>query len=707
MSWASVFFALLALAAQEAPVPCDPASNTLNALEGLPPVRDHSIPYAVRMAPLRALAEKNPDDFFIQRYYQDAFRRSFYLADEYDRALTLYRSRPDDPLSRYLEARLLMKVEPERSKRTFQELMAGKPDFVWPHLDLVELANLPGRRDSSEIESHVKAFLRVCRETPEAYEHFDLVQDVELLRQGAHNLRRILERRNTPLDLMLWPKLWALETRLGITADELQSRLRRDLRRIDSWAFRPVPELFRVYRQGSDLLMDPAVLKGLEARLALEAPESQLMFWLVRDRWYKENPPPRRDASAEEQKVFQEKEAQAKAEWRLRRPADCELIQDKWIHISSDMRWQDRPLVQDATDIAARMLRCREEFPDVGVSWPPLETVAAELYVRQRVQLDQVPKLLDAGLRAVEKQEKYRISQELIPGELRQKTVDNRELTFQRTHQIRIDYFLALGRTAEARTLVEQEIEKLESKKPGAGGPPRDQVLFRFQSNQWLQRLGTVAEKENRVDDALALYQSSLEGASKQYLTNPSAALAEIKRFYLAHGGTEEKWLDWATAGKAEAALPKPAPVQFVQPLPEFSSTDLAGRTWEIKDLKGKGTLINFWATWCGPCRAEHPEIQKLHDRLQGNGRLQVLTLSVDENPALVTAYLKEKGFTFPVIHAPLLADRLFPYVGLPTNFLVNAEGRRTSLYMFGGGDESLRRVLSDLEVGSRTSAPK
>jgi thiol-disulfide isomerase/thioredoxin len=707
MSWASLFFAFLALAAQEAPDTCEPASKTLKALEGLPPVRDHSIPYEVRMAPLRALAEKNPDDLFIQRYYQNAFRRSFHIADEYDRALTLYRGRPDDALSRYLEARLLMNVEPERSKRTFQELMASKPGFVWPHLDLIGLANLPGRRDSSEIESHLKAFLRVCPETPEAYEHFDLVQDVELLRQGAHNLRRILERRNTPLDLMLWPKLWALETRRGITAEDLQSRLRRDLRRIDSWGFRPVPELFSVYRQGSDLLMDPEVVKGLEARLAREAPESQLMFWLVRDRWYKENPPPRRDASAEEQKVFQEKEAQAKAEWRLRRPADCELIQDQWIHISSDMRWQDRPLVQDAPGIAARMLRCREEFPDVGVSWPPLETAVAELFVRHRVQLDQVPKLLDAGLRAVEKQEKYRISQELIPAELRQKTVDNRELTFQRTHQIRIDYFLALGRTAEAQTLVEQEIEKLESKKPGEDAPARDQALFRFQRNQWLQRLGAVAEKENRVDDALALYQSSLEGTSKQYLTNPSAALADIKRFYLAHEGTEEKWLDWATAGKAETALPKPTPVQFVQPLPEFSSPDLAGRTWELKDLKGKGTLINFWATWCGPCRAEHPEIQKLHDRLQGNGRLQVLTVSVDENPALVTAYLKEKGFTFPVIHAPLLADRLFPYVGLPTNFLVNAEGRRTSLYMFGGGDESLRRVLSDLEVGSRTSAPR
>ena len=107
MSWLSIAaLALLALAAQQPPVTCEATSKTLKALEGLPSVPDQSIPYEVRMAPLRALAEKNPDDFFIQRYYQDAFRRSFYLADEYDRALTGYRSRPNEPLSRYLEARL-------------------------------------------------------------------------------------------------------------------------------------------------------------------------------------------------------------------------------------------------------------------------------------------------------------------------------------------------------------------------------------------------------------------------------------------------------------------------------------------------------------------------------------------------------------------------------------------------------------------------
>jgi hypothetical protein len=77
---------------------------------------------------------------------------------------------------------------------------------------------------------------------------------------------------------------------------------------------------------------------------------------------------------------------------------------------------------------------------------------------------------------------------------------------------------------------------------------------------------------------------------------------------------------------------------------------------------------------------------------------VQVLTISVDDSPGAVTAYLKETGYTFPVIRAPELADKLFPWSGLPTSFLVNAKGLRTGLYGFSGDAASLRQVLEDLK---------
>jgi thiol-disulfide isomerase/thioredoxin len=121
-----------------------------------------------------------------------------------------------------------------------------------------------------------------------------------------------------------------------------------------------------------------------------------------------------------------------------------------------------------------------------------------------------------------------------------------------------------------------------------------------------------------------------------------------------------------------------------------------------LRDLNGKATLVNFWATWCGPCRGEHEYLQKLYDSIQGRQNVQLLTFSVDESAGAVRDYVKEKGYTFPVIHSPELADKLFPYMGLPTNFLVNALGMRTSLYGFAGNPEGMRRLIEDLEKAAK-----
>ncbi len=63
----------------------------------------------------------------------------------------------------------------------------------------------------------------------------------------------------------------------------------------------------------------------------------------------------------------------------------------------------------------------------------------------------------------------------------------------------------------------------------------------------------------------------------------------------------------------------------------------------------------------------------------------------------LVTTHLKKKNYTFPVIHAPVLAAKLFPWVGLPTSFLVNGHGWRSGLYPFASGEQSVQRTLADL----------
>ena len=86
--------------------------------------------------------------------------------------------------------------------------------------------------------------------------------------------------------------------------------------------------------------------------------------------------------------------------------------------------------------------------------------------------------------------------------------------------------------------------------------------------------------------------------------------------------------------------------------LPLFELADLSGKTWRLKSLEGRAVLINVWATWCGPCQLELPKLEKLYRRTKDRTDVQILTLTIDEDVGLVAPFMKEKGYTFPVLPA-------------------------------------------------------
>ena len=88
------------------------------------------------------------------------------------------------------------------------------------------------------------------------------------------------------------------------------------------------------------------------------------------------------------------------------------------------------------------------------------------------------------------------------------------------------------------------------------------------------------------------------------------------------------------------AAAPRPAP--------ESKFLTLEGKTVSLSDYKGKVVLLDFWATWCGPCRMAMPGLQKMHESLKSKG-LVVLGVSLDKNPPVqVPPFLKQMGITYP-----------------------------------------------------------
>ena len=98
------------------------------------------------------------------------------------------------------------------------------------------------------------------------------------------------------------------------------------------------------------------------------------------------------------------------------------------------------------------------------------------------------------------------------------------------------------------------------------------------------------------------------------------------------------------------------------------------GDTFRLKEQRGKPVLINFWATWCAPCREEMPAMERLHRRYKEQGFV-MLAVSVDSDPALVTPFLELHKLTFPVaIDAKMELANMYRVRALPSSFIVDRE---------------------------------
>ena len=106
-----------------------------------------------------------------------------------------------------------------------------------------------------------------------------------------------------------------------------------------------------------------------------------------------------------------------------------------------------------------------------------------------------------------------------------------------------------------------------------------------------------------------------------------------------------------------------------------FTLTDLNGKSWTLKDLKGKVVLVNFWATWCPPCQKEMPDLEALYTRFKEQGFV-VLAISEDEETQKVPPFIGERKITFPVLLDPgQKVNNLFAVEGIPKTFVYNREG--------------------------------
>lgn len=116
-------------------------------------------------------------------------------------------------------------------------------------------------------------------------------------------------------------------------------------------------------------------------------------------------------------------------------------------------------------------------------------------------------------------------------------------------------------------------------------------------------------------------------------------------------------------------------PVEAGMQAPDFILPDLKGQMKSLSNYKGKVVFLNFWATWCKPCREEMPSMQELYTALMGKN-FEILAVSIDKGKPEVEKFVKEYGLTFPILHdRKSKVKEVYKTTGVPETFIIDQNG--------------------------------
>jgi thiol-disulfide isomerase/thioredoxin len=142
-------------------------------------------------------------------------------------------------------------------------------------------------------------------------------------------------------------------------------------------------------------------------------------------------------------------------------------------------------------------------------------------------------------------------------------------------------------------------------------------------------------------------------------------------------------------------------------PAPDFAAVTPDGKTVHLSDLKGKPIIIDFWATWCGPCQQSMPHLQKVYEQVKSKG-VQVLAVCVwDQRPEYDKWVIAKKGtYTFPTVFDPAgrgddsIAGKLYGVSGIPTQYVIDKNGNVAAVNVgYETGDTKLEEALGKLGI--------
>jgi len=195
----------------------------------------------------------------------------------------------------------------------------------------------------------------------------------------------------------------------------------------------------------------------------------------------------------------------------------------------------------------------------------------------------------------------------------------------------------------------------------------------------------------NKIGLALALSNLSTEGDfGHENLQEVATTLADAIREQPPQGESEEVMAPYDELASlvryehVDASLDDPRFAAAMSKLQadderrqhaDFTLTDIEGKSWTLGALRGKVVLVNFWATWCPPCRKEMPDLENLYGRFKDRGFV-ILAIS-DEDATKVKPFIAQRGITYPILLDPgRKVNDLFVVAGIPKSFVYDRSGK-------------------------------
>lgn len=183
---------------------------------------------------------------------------------------------------------------------------------------------------------------------------------------------------------------------------------------------------------------------------------------------------------------------------------------------------------------------------------------------------------------------------------------------------------------------------------------------------------------------------------SKDYQANNLKPIGEQ-----ASSGSEETLPGEGDTGVSDETEPTPAPEQSntnINPAPDFTVYNAAGEEVQLSDFVGKPVILNFWASWCGPCKSEMPLFQQMYDTYGGDITFMVVNLTdgYSETVETAQAYITGQGYTFPVyFDTDYDAAYTYSVTSIPTTYFIDAQGNLIAYAQGALSEEMFKQGLS------------